>query len=111
MSMAQVIEFDTLARLTPKVKWQPDEQRGKVLPFISRREVLDDIVFAAFEELDWDPSRWPECDATPYQAALEYAQPLILEEMPLVENFERHGKSFLVSSMPGLLSDNSPVGS
>ena len=111
MSMAQVIEFDTLARFTPKVKWPVDQQRGKVIPFISRREVLDDLVFAAYEELDWDPSRWPECDGTPYQAALKYAQPLILEEVPLVENFERHGKSSLVSSMLGLLSDNSPVGS
>ncbi len=109
--MAQVIEFDTLARLTPKVKWPRDERRGKVIPFISRREVLDDIVFAAFEELERDSFRWPECDGTPYQAALEYAQPLILDEVPPVENFERHGESSLVPSMLGFLPNSSPVGS
>jgi hypothetical protein len=42
--MAQVIEFDTLARSTPTVKWPPDEQWGKVIPFMSpRREVSDEL--------------------------------------------------------------------
>jgi hypothetical protein len=46
MSMAQVIEFDTLARFTPTVKWARDEQRGKVIPFMCQREVSDELVCA-----------------------------------------------------------------
>jgi len=42
--MAQVIEFYTLARFTPTVNWTPDEQRGKVIPFMSQREVSDELV-------------------------------------------------------------------
>jgi hypothetical protein len=81
--MAQVIEFCTLARFTPTVKWAPDEQRGKVIPFLSQREVSAELVCAAHEELDSKFSRWPERDEAPYQAALEQAQPLRLEEEPL----------------------------
>jgi hypothetical protein len=44
VSMAQVIEFYTLARFTPTVNWTPDEQRGKVIPFMSQREVSDELV-------------------------------------------------------------------
>jgi hypothetical protein len=62
MSMAQVIEFDTLARFTPTVKWPPNEQRGKVIPFMSQREVSEELVCAAYEELDPESSRWPERD-------------------------------------------------
>jgi hypothetical protein len=51
--MAQVIEFDTLARFTSTVKWAPDEQRGKVIPFMPQREVLDELICAAREELPW----------------------------------------------------------
>ena len=59
--MAQVIEFDTLARFTTTVKWPLDEQRGRVIPFMSqRREVSDELVCAAYEELDSESSRWPE---------------------------------------------------
>jgi hypothetical protein len=72
MCMAQLIEFDTLARFTPTVKWPPDEQRGKVIPFMSpRREVSDELVCAAYEELDSESFRWPECDEAAYHAALE----------------------------------------
>jgi hypothetical protein len=71
MSMAQVIEFDTLARFAPTIKWAPDEQRGKVIPFMSQREVSDELVCAAYEELDSESSRWPERDEAPCQAALE----------------------------------------
>jgi hypothetical protein len=72
MSMAQVIEFDALARFTPTVTWPPNEQRGKVIPFMSqRREVSDELVCAAYEELDSGCSRWPERDEALYHAALE----------------------------------------
>jgi hypothetical protein len=84
MSMAQVIEFHTLARVTPTVKWPPDEQRGKVIPFMPEWEVSDELVCAAYEELDSEFS--PERDEGPYQAALEQAQSLRLEEEPLLEN-------------------------
>jgi hypothetical protein len=91
--MAQVIEFDTLARFTPTVKWAPNEQRGKVIPFLSQREVSAKLVCAAHEELDSKFSRWPERDEAPYQAALEQAQPLRLEqEPPYGELFQRHGE-------------------
>jgi hypothetical protein len=47
--MAQITEFYTLARFTPAVKWPPDEQRGKVIQFMSqRREVSDELVCAAY---------------------------------------------------------------
>jgi hypothetical protein len=84
--MAQVIEFETLARFTPTVKWTPDHQRGKVIPFISQRKALYKPVCAAYEELDSESSRWPDRDEALYRAALEYAQPLILEEETLLEN-------------------------
>ena len=93
MSMAQVIEFDTLARFTPTVKWAPDEQRGKVIPFMSQREVPDELVSAAHEQLDSESSRWPERDEAPYQAALEQEQPLRTgRRAPFRELFERHGE-------------------
>jgi hypothetical protein len=72
MSMAQLIEFDTLARFTPTVKWRPDEQRGKVIPFMSqRRGMSDELVCAAYEELDSECCRWPESDEALYHAAFE----------------------------------------
>jgi hypothetical protein len=112
MSMAQVIEFDTLARFTPTIKWAPDEQRGKVIPFMSQREVSDELVCAAYEELDSESFRWPERNEAPYQAALEQAQPLIVEEKPLWENSSNAmAKSSSVWSILGLFSDGSPIGS
>lgn len=70
--MAQVIEFDASTRFTPRVKWPPDEQPGKVIPFMSQRqEVSDELDWAAYEELDSKSSRWPERDEAPYQIALE----------------------------------------
>ena len=112
MSMAQIIEFDTLARITPTVTWAPNEQRGKVIPFMSQREVSDELVCAAYEELDSESSRWPERDEAPYQAALEYAHPLRLEEEPLRENSSNAlAKSSSVSSILSLFSDGSPIGS
>jgi hypothetical protein len=93
--MAQVIEFDTLARFTPTVKWARDEQRGKVIPFMSRREVSDELVCAAYEKLDSESFRWPEPDVALYQAALDYAQPLRLKKEPLWENYSNAmAKSF-----------------
>jgi hypothetical protein len=80
--MAHVIEFE--ARFTPTVKRTPDHQRGKVIPFISRRKALYKPVCAAYEELDSDSSRWPDRDEAFYRASVEYAQPLILEEEPLL---------------------------
>ena len=72
MSMAQVIEFDDLARFTPRVNWPPDEQRGKVIPFMpQRRELADELVCAAYEEFDSESSWWPERDEALYHAALE----------------------------------------
>jgi hypothetical protein len=111
MSMAEVIEFDTLTRFTPTVKWAPDEQRGKVIPFMSQREVSDELVCAAYEELDSESSRWPEHNEAPHQAAPEQAQPLIVEE-PLWENSSNAvAKSSSVWSILGLFSDGSPIGS
>jgi hypothetical protein len=112
MTMAQVIEFDTLARLTPTVKWPPDEQRGKVIPFLSQREVSDELVCAAYEELDSESSRWPERDEAPYQAALEQAQLIGLEEEPLLENSANAvAKRSSVSFTLGLFSSGSLIGS
>ncbi|HEX4166085.1 MAG TPA: hypothetical protein VHZ55_11485 [Bryobacteraceae bacterium] len=72
MSVAQVIEFDTLARFTPAVKRRTGEQRGKVIPFMSQPwELADELVCAAYEELDSESSRWPECDEAAFHAALE----------------------------------------
>ena len=72
MSMAQVIEFDTLARFTPAVKRLPNGQQGKIIPFMSPRwEFADELMCAAYEELDSDPSRWPERDEVTCHAALE----------------------------------------
>ena len=111
VSMTQVIEFQTLARITPTVKWAPNEQRGKVIPFMAHREVSDELVCAAYEELDSESSRWPQRDEAPYQAALGYAQPLRLEE-PLWENSSNAlAKSSSVSSILSLFSDGSPIGS
>ena len=101
--MAEIIEFDTLARFTPTVKWAPGEQRGKVIPFMSQREVSDELVCAAYEELDSESSRWPERDEAPCQAALEQAQPLRLEEEPFWENSSNAlAKRSSVSSILGL---------
>jgi hypothetical protein len=112
MSMAQVIEFDTLARFTPTVKWGPDAQRGKVIPFMPQPEVPDELVCAAHEELDSESSRWPERDEAPYQAALEQAQPLRLEEEPLLENSSNAmAKRSSVSSILGFFSNGSLIGS
>jgi hypothetical protein len=108
MSMAQVIEFDTLARFTPTVKWAPDEQRGKVIPFMSQWEVSDELVCAAYEEPDSESSRWSERDEAPYQAALEQAQPLRLAEDPLLENSSNAmAKRSSVSPILGLFSGGS----
>jgi hypothetical protein len=106
MSMAQVIEFCTLARFARTVKWAPNEQLGKVIPFMSQREVSDELVCAAYEGVDSESSRWPERDEVPYQAALEQAQPLRLEE----ETFWRTPwRSSSVSSTLGLFSDGSLI--
>jgi hypothetical protein len=71
MSMSQVIEFSTLARLTPTVKCPPDEERGKVIPFMSQRGVSDELVCAAYGELELEFSQWLERDEAPHGATLE----------------------------------------
>jgi hypothetical protein len=68
--MAQVIEFDTLARFIPAVKWALDEKRGKVIPFMSQGEVPDELVCAAHEELDSECPFWPEGDDPPIRPSL-----------------------------------------
>ena len=111
ISMAQVIEFETLARFTPTVKWTPNHQRGKVIPFISQRKALYKPVCAAYEELDSESSRWPDRDEALYRASLDYSQPLILEE-PLVENSSNiNGEELFGVFILGLFSDGSPFGS
>jgi hypothetical protein len=108
MSMAQIIEFDTLARFTPTVKWAPDEQRGRVIPFMPQPEVSDELVCAAYEEPYSESSQWSERDEAPYQAALEQAQPLRLAEEPLLENSSNAmAKRSSVSSILGLFSGGS----
>lgn len=71
MPMAQVIEFHTLTRPTPTVQWSSDEERGKVIPFMPQPGVPDDLVCAAFGELDSEFSQWLECDGAPHGVALE----------------------------------------
>jgi hypothetical protein len=110
--MAQVIEFDTPTRFTPTVMWAPDEQRGKVIPFMPQREVWDELVCAAYEEVYSESSWWPERDEAPYQAALDYAQPLRPAEEPLLENSSNAmAKRSSVLSILSLFSDGSPIGS
>ena len=110
--MAQVIEFETLARVTPTVKWTPNHQRGKVIPFISQRKALHRPVCAAYEELDSESSRWPDRDEALYRASLEYAQPLLLEEEPPLENSSNINVEELFGVLiPGLVSASSPFGS
>ena len=69
--MAQVIEFYTLTRFTPTVKWLPDEERGKVIPFMSQRGVFDELVCAAYGELDSEFSQWLERDEAPHGTTIE----------------------------------------
>jgi hypothetical protein len=57
MSMAQVIEFYTLTRLTPAANRPADEERGRVIPFMSQRGVSDELVCATYQEIDSDVSR------------------------------------------------------
>jgi hypothetical protein len=87
--MAEVIEFQTLARFTPKIKWSAtDQQRGKVIPFLSNREASDEAVCAPYEELDLEPSQPPRLRITV---------------------FERNGESILGPVHAGLFSDGSPI--
>ena len=110
--MAKVIEFETLARFTPTVRWPPVHQRGKVVPFISPRKAFYTPVCAAYEELDSESSRWPDRDEALYRAALKYAQPLRLEEEPLLENSSNiNGEELFGVIILGLFSDGSPFGS
>ena len=73
MCMAQVIEFATLARVTPRVRWSRDEQLGKVIPFMAQRDASEEPDCVACEELDSESSR----------RHLSSAQPLRLEEQSL----------------------------
>jgi hypothetical protein len=103
--MAQVIEFCTLARLTPTVKWAPDEERGKVIPFMFQREVSDGRVLAAYEEIESESSRCAERDESPYQPALEQAQ----EEETFWRTLRTPWRSSSVSSTLGPFSDGSLI--
>ena len=108
--MAQIIEFETLVRFTQTGKWTPNHQRGKVIPLISKRKALYKPVCAAYEELDSESSRWPDRDEALFRASLGYAQPLILEEEPLLENSSNiNGEEFLGSSC-WACSDGIPLG-
>jgi hypothetical protein len=79
MSMAEVIEFEILARFTPRIKWLPTgEQREKVIPFLSHREASDKAVCAPHEELDSESS-----------------QSLRLEEQSFTGLFECNGEDML----------------
>ena len=111
--MARVIEFDTLARFAPTVKWRPDEQRGKVIPFMSqRRKVADEPACVAYEESDSEFSRWPERDEAHYQAALERAQPLRLKNSPFGELFRTPWRQGLRRAVHiGPFSDGGSIGS
>jgi hypothetical protein len=71
--MAQVIEFATLVRFTPRVKWSRDEQLGKVIPFMAQGDVSEEQDCVACEELDSESSR----------RRLSSAQSLRLEEQSL----------------------------
>ena len=109
--MAQVIEFETQTRFTTTVKWTPNQQRGKVVPFKSQRKASYTPVCAAYEEIDAESSRWPDRDEALYQASLQYAQPLILEEEPLSENSSSiNGEELFGVLILGLFSDGSPFG-
>jgi hypothetical protein len=57
--MAQVIEFYAPSHFRPKVTLLPQEQRGKVIAFMSHREEEAEIVCAsAYERLNSIDSRW-----------------------------------------------------
>ena len=84
--MAKIIEFCTGLGRTPMVKHPVYEQRGKVIPFISRREVWDEVACATYEELVFEPSGWRKCDGIPYQEALESTPPPTPDERPLMKN-------------------------
>jgi hypothetical protein len=108
--MAQVIEFETLARFNPTGKWTPDHQRGNVIPFVSQRKALYKPVCAADEELDSESSWWLDRDEAFYRAALEYARPLILEEeTPTGGLLRHHGEELFGILILGLFSDGSPI--
>jgi hypothetical protein len=84
MSMAEIIEFQTQARFTPKIKWSStDQQRGKVIPFLSNREASDEAVCAPYES-----SQPPRLGITV---------------------FERNGESILDLVHAGLFSDGNPI--
>jgi hypothetical protein len=57
--MAQVIEFYAPSHFRPKVTLLPQEQRGKVIAFMSHREEEAEIVCAsAYERLNSIDFRW-----------------------------------------------------
>lgn len=70
--MAQVIEFATLARFIPAVKGALVEKRGKIIPFMSQREVPDELIYAADEELDSECPFWPERDDPPIRPSFSW---------------------------------------
>ena len=109
--MAQVIEFDTLARITPTVKWACGEQRGKIIPFMCQREVSDELVCAAYEELDSESFRWSERDKASYQAALKQAQPLRLDEEAFWGTLRTPWRKLFVASILARFSNGSLIGS
>lgn len=102
--MAQVIEFYTRAGLTPTVKRPTNEQRGKVVSFMSQREVLDELVCAAYEEVDSESSRWP--DEAAYQVILNSSA---AETDGLENSSNAMAKRSSVSSTLVLFFDDSPI--
>ena len=65
--MAQVIEFYAPSHFRPTVTSLPQEQRGKVIAFLSHREEEAEIVCAsAYERLNSKASRWLDLWADEY---------------------------------------------
>jgi hypothetical protein len=65
--MAQVIEFYTPSHFEPKVKLLSQQQRGRVIAFMSHREEEAEIVcVSAYERLDSKSSPWLDSWADEY---------------------------------------------
>jgi hypothetical protein len=72
MSMAEVIEFEILARFTPKTTWPPtDQQRGKIIPFLSHRKASDKAVCVPYEELGSESSQAQRLERTVVESNVE----------------------------------------
>ena len=67
MFMAQTIEFYIPSHFIPKVKLLPQEQRGKVIAFMSQREeAAETVCTSAYERLRAKPSLWFDSEIDEY---------------------------------------------